>query len=162
MIGALPVVRGPASAASAGAAALAFLALVSCLAGSAQAGPDDILGVWLTDNKSGWIEIYRDGDTYAGRIVAVVPPNGPDGRPQRDARNADPALRARPLKGVVVLTGLKADGSGAWRGGRIYRPEDGKTYGASVTLKDHDHLVLTASAGIFRGSKTWTRGEPPR
>lgn len=138
--------------------------LTGCGVAHAQAGADDITGVWLNESKNGEVEIYRDGDTYAGRIVAVIPPNGPDGGPKRDARNPDPALRSRPLQGLVTLTGLKYEGSGTWGGGRIYGPDNGKTYSLSATMPDRNQLTLRGYIGVplLGGAKTWTRVTAPR
>jgi uncharacterized protein (DUF2147 family) len=49
----------------------------------------------------------------------------------RDVRNANAALRGRKLNGLTILWGLNRAGTG-WSGGRIYNPEDGKTYGGSL------------------------------
>jgi uncharacterized protein (DUF2147 family) len=56
------------------------------------------------------------------------------GRPPVDIRNADPALRARPIMGLTVLSDLKPAGTpGRWDG-RVYNIDDDKTYNARVTL----------------------------
>jgi uncharacterized protein (DUF2147 family) len=42
---------------------------------------------------------------------------------------------------LQILVGLKPDGANKWSG-QIYNPEDGKTYGASVTMPNANTLKV--------------------
>ena len=46
-----------------------------------------------------------------------------------------------------------------WSGGRIYNPEDGKTYKCKLTLKDDNTLTVRGYVGltIFGKTQYWTR-----
>ena len=52
---------------------LAALLLIPAQSVFAQA--DDILGTWWNQQKDAHIQIYKAGNTYAGKIVLVKKPN---------------------------------------------------------------------------------------
>lgn len=115
-------------------AVLAALLAVPASAGSAQGLPT---GRWQTiDDGTGKaksvVEIYRTTDgSYAGKVVEIL-----------DTHNGiDPACdkcrgsnRNKPIKGMVILWGLKADGAGKWNGGTVLDPENGRTYRSKIEL----------------------------
>ncbi len=63
------------------------------------------------------------------------------GRPVLDTQNADTSLRARPLLGLAILSGMKSAPGGGWAR-RIYNPEDGHTYRAAVRRNGPDSLLV--------------------
>jgi len=114
---------------------------------------DAVLGVWVTeindDGANSHVEIFNGDNGYECRIVWLSKPlygddetGGEPGTPRLDHRNSDPALRSRPLMGLVLATGFEFNGKNKWEGGRIYDPESGKTYNAKITLKDQGTLEL--------------------
>lgn len=116
---------------------------------------DAVLGRWETQTRHGIVDISRCGASICGRIVTSdglrANPNLPD------KNNKDAALRGRPLKGVVMLSGFHAEGDG-WTGGSIYNPENGKTYSSTVTPIDADHLKVRGCIFVpLCKSETWTR-----
>lgn len=134
-----------------------FLFLLLALASAAfcPAPPPDtdaILGRWMTADKSGLVEIYRQQGRYAGKIV------GPTDAPRLDTKNPDPALRQRPLLGVVLLQGFRYD-DGAWEDGTIYDPKGGKTYSCTLRLKSANALEVRGYVGVslFGRTEVWTR-----
>jgi uncharacterized protein (DUF2147 family) len=136
---------------------LVLLALLSA-ASRAQTRPAAspaaaaILGRWLTADKAGIIQIYAQQGRYAGKIVGPEPP-------RLDANNPDPALRQRPLLGVVMLQGFRYDGAGAWANGTIYDPRNGKTYSCILRLKTASALEVRGYVGVSLLGRTevWTR-----
>ena len=60
---------------------------------------------------------------------------------------------------IELLTGFVADGPGKWSGGRIYNPEDGKTYKCKLTLQDDGTLKVRGYVGlsIFGKTQIWRR-----
>ena len=64
--------------------------------------------------------------------------------------NPDPALRDRPLCGVVVLDGLlPVPGEpGRWAAGSFYDPRDGRGYGLAATLVSADVLLARVYLGM--------------
>jgi uncharacterized protein (DUF2147 family) len=121
-------------------------------AAQAQASP---VGDWSTHHFGSVVRVSACGDALCGKVVTSDPiktnPN------VKDERNADPALRGRPLKDLPVFYGVKG-GPTEWKGGSVYNPEDGKTYHGSITLVDADTLKLTGCI-IYPlcKSQTWTR-----
>ena len=74
-----------------------------------------IVGLWVTADKDGYVEITRTGDVYEGTIVG-----GADETERFDERNPDPQMRDRPLLGLKIMQGFAYDDH-QWTGGRIYR-----------------------------------------
>jgi uncharacterized protein (DUF2147 family) len=119
---------------------------------------DTVVGRWRTEGGKGEVEIFADpvgSTTYSGRIASGR--EGPDA--PKDEHNPDPALRSRPLLGLIFMTGFRHQGEGRYSGGRIYDPNSGRTYSGKLRLKSPDELVLRGYLGIslLGGSQTWTR-----
>ena len=124
------------------------------------AGPDAILGSWLTDDGASKVEVAAsqaaDGSTvYDGKVVWLKEPLR-DGQPLQDRNNVDAAQRGRPILGLVVLSGFKADGDG-WRGGTVYSPRVGKAYPADLAITADGRLELKVKAGLLTKTDYWTR-----
>lgn len=125
---------------------------------TAVADNHDIAGVWLSGDGEGWIEIRRVGDSLEG-IIAGSPTRRDSDPPRHDDLNPDPALRGRPLDGLVIMHGFAYDGDGKWSGGTIYDPNSGNTYRATLKLLDPDTVKIRGFIGValFGRSDTWTR-----
>lgn len=116
---------------------------------------DGAVGKWKTQTRNAIVEIQRCGASICGRILTSdalrADPNF------KDRNNRDAALRNRPLRGLQILGGFKRQGDG-WYGGTIYNAEDGKTYGAEITLADANQLKLRGCVfKPFCKTQTWTR-----
>ncbi len=113
---------------------------------SAEAVPmaeDRIVGLWEVDDAPHRvvIEVVRDTNGYAGRIVYMEEAyhsegatDGLAGRLKTDRHNPDPALRDQAVVGLTVLSGLRYD-DGKWKDGRIYSPDNGKSYRAWAKME---------------------------
>ena len=130
------------------------------------AGGDGIVGIWNTPDNDAKIEIYRCGSEYCGRIsyleVTTYPPDdkgGMAGLPMVDRYNPKPELRHRPLVGLTFLEGFHYLGEDTWDSGRIYNPENGKTYKARISLAGKDRLMLRGywGASLLGRTETWVR-----
>jgi uncharacterized protein (DUF2147 family) len=133
---------------------LVFLAAVALVAAASDVKQPRIVGNWLTQGKDGIIEITQvAGGTYEGRIVGGNQPG------RLDAKNPEPALRAKPLRGAVILRDLHYDGDGKWSGGAIYEPDTGRTYRCLVELAAPDTIKVHGYIGIalLGKSQLWTR-----
>jgi uncharacterized protein (DUF2147 family) len=125
------------------------------------------VGVWLHDNKRIEIEIAPCGENLCGKLVWFKWPNDAHGLPLVDLKNPDPALRTRPLLGLTVLIGLRRTGQNTWEGGKIYDPDDGATYTASMSVPEDGSLQMRVYVLLPLFGKTlyWTRmhsiGAPP-
>ena len=128
---------------------LGLVVALTAGASYAQQRPSPVLGRWLTEGKDGVIEIFPCADgALCGRLTWFAP--GPDdvGKPPVDAHNPAPALRGRPLCGLVILRGFMPSGDRAWGDGSIYDPENGKIYHATMALAADDTLRLRGYIGV--------------
>jgi uncharacterized protein (DUF2147 family) len=118
------------------------------------AGPDDILGPWITEGGDTRLEFFTCGENICGKVVWLKVPNyidstdGPVGNTKVDRKNPDPALRNRPIIGLQVMKGLSAKGNKQWGNGICYDPENGKTYKCKMKLVSPKRLELRAYIGI--------------
>jgi uncharacterized protein (DUF2147 family) len=131
------------------------------------ASADDILGEWTTQSGKARVLIYRcNSDQYCGKVVwlreAAYGPDDPEaGQPIRDRWNPDPEKRARALQGLDVLLGFRFDGR-RWDAGRIYNPEEGRTYSCVLELESPARLKVRGYVGVTMLGRTvhWTRATP--
>ncbi len=124
---------------------------------------DDILGVWLTQDKDSHVQIYKDGDKYFGKIIWLKDPiDNKTGKPKVDDKNEDPNLRNRPVMGLKLLKDFVFDGDDEWEDGTIYDPKKGKTYSCYMEFPDEnnkDRLKIRGYIGVSLLGRTvyWTR-----
>lgn len=119
---------------------------------------DKIIGIWLTEDKDGTVEIYKSGNVYYGKLLWGTAMYEADGTtPRKDLNNANPKLRTRLIKNLVFLTGLVYNGS-EWTNGEIYNSLNGKTYSCNAQLVA-GKLNIHGYVGIPLFGKTivWTR-----
>jgi len=100
----------------------------------AAAFAQDVIGKWKLEDGSAIVEVYKNGDSFNGKIVWLQNPTEADGSPAVDSNNPDKALRSRQLIGLNMLSGLKKTGS-EYSGGKIYDPGNGKTYNCSMKVE---------------------------
>ncbi|MBN2638696.1 MAG: DUF2147 domain-containing protein [Bacteroidales bacterium] len=123
---------------------------------------NDIVGLWLTQDKDSHVEIYKEGDKYFGKIVWLKDPNDDKtGKPKLDDKNPDPALQSRPVLGLNLLKDFVFDDD-EWNDGKIYDPKSGKTYSCYMEFPDSDNknrLKIRGYVGISLLGRTvyWTR-----
>lgn len=146
--------------------------VLACLASlplAAQEGTapeaDAIVGLWATKDEEAHVEITREGDTYAGKIVwlqePIYPPDderGMAGQKKVDRNNPDEKYHRRPIIGLEIMEGFDYAGDGLWKGGRIYDPDNGKTYKCKVTLQEDGSLHVRGYIGfsLIGRTSTWT------
>lgn len=124
---------------------------------------DDILGVWMNEDKDANVEIYKDGDVYNGKIVWLKDPIREEtGKPKLDKENEDESLRSRPVMGLLLLKDFVFDGDDEWEDGEIYDPKNGKTYSCYMEFEDEDDmntLKIRGYIGISLLGRTtyWTK-----
>ena len=121
------------------------------------AGRADPIGVWLTPEGNSHIEIWHCGEKLCGKIAWFTEPHNADGTLKVDEKNKNEALRTRPLLGLPLMSGFTAAGDGKWTKGRIYNPEDGKTYRSKLEVKDDNTLHVSGCVLVFCKAQTWTR-----
>jgi len=114
--------------------------------GVAQAAGID--GVWRTEK--GWkIKMYKCGSSYCGKVVG--------GTTAKDVKNPNKALRSRKMVGVRMIWGMKKSGSGF--SGKLYNPNDGKTYSGKISKIKSNSLTLSGCAfgGLICKGQTWRK-----
>ncbi len=127
-------------------------------AAPAKQPADAILGVWLTQEKDGKVEIYRSGDKFFGKLMWGKNLYEKDGKTlKKDIKNPEPSQRERTLLNLVMLRDFMYK-EGEWKDGRIYDPRSGKTYSSTMKLKD-GNLEVRGYIGLpaFGKSTVWTR-----
>ena len=141
------------------------LLLLTAATTAFSAGPGDILGIWKTEGEESRVEIFPCGKKLCGRIVWLKNPvysdsrDGEVGAPVIDRHNPEPALRSRPVLGMVILEGFRAEGGVTWGGGTCYDPKNGTTYRGKMHLAAPDRLELRGYVGIplFGRTTVWSR-----
>ena len=129
----------------------------SLFAGITLYAQSDILpGIWVTEGSRSKVEIFRTGNSYAAKIIWLAEENNTEGQPKTDKKNPDPALRSRPIIGLVILSDLKLE-NGIWKGSKIYSPERGEYIDCSLQLQDGYTLRITATKGFFSTTKYWRK-----
>ena len=128
-----------------------------------NAQAEKIEGTWYNDDKTSAIQITKESDgKFDGKIVWLDEPNE-NGKPKVDDENPDPKLQNRPLLGLTIVKNFKYDSKKErWVEGRIYDPDNGKTYDCFAWFENGDTGKLYLKgyvAGIKAlGRKTiWTR-----
>lgn len=119
---------------------------------------DKIEGVWLNEEGTGKVKIYKakDGKFY-GKIVWLKEPLR-DGKPKLDIENPDEDKRKEPILGLLILKGFEKDGKNEYEEGTIYDPKNGKTYSCVITHKG-DKLDVRGYIGFSWIGRTtvWTK-----
>ncbi|HEY1257719.1 MAG TPA: DUF2147 domain-containing protein [Stellaceae bacterium] len=111
-------------------------------------------GTWMFANRVA-IQIFDCTGLLCGRIVWLLRPLTPAGRPDLDTLNPDPGLRRRHLCGLTIIWGMQPDGPNHWSNGRLYDPKDGATYEVTAELTAPN----TISARVYRGVPIFGRTE---
>ena len=126
----------------------------------AAAFAQDVIGKWKLEDGSAIVEVYKNGDSFNGKIVWLQNPTEADGSPAVDSNNPDKALRSRQLIGLNMLSGLKKTGS-EYSGGKIYDPGNGKTYNCSMKVEGNVLKVRGSldKKGLIGRTMDWFRVE---
>ena len=137
---------------------LCFVAATKTFAQTLEA--DKILGVWLSENKTAKIDVYKSDGKYFGKLVwgkTMYEPNGTTSR--KDVKNKDEKLRSRNLKDLIMLYDFTYH-DGAWNDGQIYDPYSGKTYSCTLKLKD-SKLNIRGYIGVslFGRTSVWEKAK---
>lgn len=109
-----------------------------------------------TGEKKAVIQLTESGGKVSGKIIKVL------NKEKADAlcTKCPGSLKNKPVEGLQILSGLKADGNNQWSDGKLVDPESGKTYSGKLTLSDNGQsLKLRGFVGtpVFGRSQTWQR-----
>jgi len=125
--------------------------LVACLlaTSSHSASADQIFGEWWTPGFNARILIYPCDNKACGKITWAWEENPPD------------IADEKPLVGQAIFTGLERGGGNKWDG-RIYNPEDGRSYSSTVGLITGDTLEVNGCVLMFCKRQVWRRFDATR
>ncbi len=124
----------------------------------------DVSGVWRSfDDKTGYakslIKIEQNADgSYGGSIIKVLTHEGYT--PQTHCQNCPAPYTGKPIEGLHILWGLKANSTTSYSGGKILDPLSGRIYSAKIALAPGGKtLTLRGYLGIsmLGRSQVWTR-----
>lgn len=150
---------------------LCVLLFTWCATARGETAPSAVYGFWVSSNFGSVIELGRcdeDGvlqpgtstidtanaDSVCARLRWLWE-NDVNGRRLLDEKNPNTALRDQPMVGLSLFSGMRRDGN-AWRG-RIYNPEDGRRYRATVTALSPSVIRLDGCWGPFCRKQFWRR-----
>lgn len=142
------------------AAGLLVAALVIGAVAQAAPAADPTFGEWITQTGDGRVKVGPCAANPAqacGTLVWAKPPADAPPGPLHDANNPNPALRARPLLGVLIVSDFARQAPGQWADGKIYDPNDGKTYKSKMSLGADGTLKVSGCVMVFCRTQTWTK-----
>ena len=136
-----------------------FLAL-PLLGVSLSAAAADAVGRWKTiDSETGKaksiVEISKAANgSLNGRIVELLNPSKPN--PVCDKCKDD--RKGKPITGMEIIRGMKADGANAWAGGTILKPDEGKVYKSKMQLLEGGKkLEVSGCVAFICKEQVWVR-----
>jgi uncharacterized protein (DUF2147 family) len=133
------------------AAALAFAATPALAA-------DPVEGDWLVQGGSAKVRISPCAarpDRLCG-IFTWLKSEKP-GQPLLDTENPNPQLRSQRLVGSAFIRDFRKVDTGRWTGGKIYDPEEGKTYDSKMRINPDGTLKLEGCVLVICQKQTWRR-----
>jgi len=133
---------------------------------------DEILGLWATDPSAdggmSHVDIIKKNGKYSAIIVWLIEPDYPaddkdgmGGQSKVDRYNPDAKKKDVPIIGLEIMHSFVYKGDRSWEGGRIYDPDNGKTYKSKMRLGDDGNLHVRGYIGFSLLGRTtlWTRPE---
>jgi uncharacterized protein (DUF2147 family) len=120
----------------------------------------DPLGIWLTGDRKGKVNIVDCGGAICGNLIWMLEPLDPaTNMPKIDRRNVDPSLQGRPLIGIPIILNMTPSSTPQKWVGDVYNAEDGKTYAGSFALTGENTAQLKGCVlgGLICKAQNWTR-----
>lgn len=120
---------------------------------------NDIIGIWLNEEKDAKIEIYKSENLFFGKLIWLKEPKDINGKFKTDKNNPNKNLRNEKLLGLKILSNLMWNNKDKeWINGSIYNARDGKTYQVFANLSEKK-LKLRGYIGfsLFGKNTIWTK-----
>ena len=101
------------------------------------------------------VEITRTSNgALNGRIVELINPS----RPNPVCDQCDDDRKNQPITGMEIIRGMRADGAGKWKGGKILKPDEGKVYNSKMALIEGGRkLEVSGCIAFICKSQVWER-----
>ncbi|MBU5616654.1 DUF2147 domain-containing protein [Psychrobacter sp. TAE2020] len=109
-----------------------------------------------TGEKKAIVQLNENAGQVTGKIIKVADKK----EAKANCEKCTGSLKNKPIEGLQILTGMKADGENQWSNGKLVDPETGKIYSGKMTLSDNGQsLKLRGYVGspVFGRSQTWQR-----
>ena len=142
---------------------LAFFLCAFHLSSQAQS-LDPVIGVWKTINEktnqpSSLIKIEEVQGLLEGTVIKTF--NTPGQEPLLVCALCEDERKNQPIVGMKIMKGLKKDQHGAWSGGTILDPKEGKIYKVKLSSDDGKKMEVRGFIGISLIGRTqvWNRAE---
>ena len=148
----------------AGLTALWMTIIAACMPDlPARAAQEDLDGFWIDSDGEVIIEVVPCGAARCGRVAWLKQPDGADGLPLRDVKNADPNLKSRPVCGLEVVSAFKKQSDGTWGDGTVYVSDQGASYSGKAEIISATQIKVTGFIGfaIFGESEIWAKVTSP-
>jgi uncharacterized protein (DUF2147 family) len=149
------------------AAAMGLATAALFAAGSqSQAASADPSGYWMKPDAERESKILvfkcgKDKKLLCAKLVWLKDPVDSKGNPLTDIRNENPSMRGRQIVGLAIFSGLTPSAPSTWTG-KIYNPEDGQTYSATLTVLSRTKILLKGcKAWLLCGERQWYRTAAP-
>ena len=133
---------------------------------------EDVLGKWITEKSDNGnqiiVEIHQGADgKYNGRIEALTLPVYTEGefagKEKMDLNNPDENLKNRTLRGIDFVSGFDySEKDDRFENGKIYNPENGKSYNSYMKMQKDGKLLVKGSIdkkGLIGKKQIWTKYE---
>ena len=133
---------------------------------ASHAASADPTGYWMKPDaeRESKIHVFKCGSkktNLCAKLAWLKDPLDSKGKPLHDVRNENPSLRGRPIKGLAIFSQLAPSAPSVWTG-KIYNPEDGHTYSATLTVVSRKQILLKGcKAWLLCGERMWLRTSPP-
>jgi uncharacterized protein (DUF2147 family) len=137
---------------------LTLVMVFGCLCPLAGKTPPPITGIYATKGGKAHVEVRVAAD---GTLEAVGARGGLAAE-FNDDKNPDEKLRGRSLLGEKIFWGFRPSNAAKtkWSGGKIYDPDDGKTYSARVIQKGNQlHIRGFIGTPVLGSTVIWQRVE---
>jgi uncharacterized protein (DUF2147 family) len=122
------------------------IACAMLLLAAARANSTDLIfGEWWTPGFNARVVIYECGNEACGKITWLW-----EETPQDIADK-------QPLIGRAIFSGLKRLEPNKWGDGRIYNPEDGRSYASDIALLTTNTLEVNGCVMLFCKRQVWRR-----
>ena len=119
------------------------------------------VGKWKTiDDETGKaksiVEITQASNgTLQGRVIEIL---SSDRGPNPTCDKCSDDRKDKPIAGMEIIRGMKAQGGGKYAGGTILKPDEGKVYKSKMELVEGGRkLEVSGCIAFICKSQTWLR-----
>ena len=139
-----------------------FAWALGCLLSASALAQMTPVGLWRTlDDKTGEVKsevrITESGGVLSGKVEKILRKDAP---PDAKCDKCTDDRKDKPVVGLQIIRGVKADTDGTWGGGEILDPNNGKTYRTRLKPVDGGKkLEMRGYIGPFYRTQTWIRVE---